>query len=222
MSKKGNAALDDDVRAQIQQSHNRAKYILETPKRALEDQAKQLGSNRIDISNLFTNHSLTLPTKGHTDSQRRSASPGRSFNPINEDMHSTRKSMATEEANPSRHRSSCSPDRRMNRGGGNPMDFSSANRSKAQDLTIQNILANSRSERVKRLSHAPHEWRSHSSSCSNRARLEQDEKDFIAEIPEGFQPNSPPTCEASSSHTDSARVPIDLDDFGGGAYLLKK
>lgn len=223
--KKGIVCLDDDVRAQIQESHNRAKYILETSKRALNDQAKQLGANRIDISNLFGNHSLTLPTKASPDNHRRSVSPAPSFNPITEDMHSTRRSMGADDSatgahqNNHRHRESTPTDMRSAR----PKQ-PSQHRSRAHEMSVNNILAGSRSERVRRLSNAPNASRGESAgfTSANKARFEQDERDFIAEIPDGFQANSPPTCEAPAGYSDSARIPIEIDDFGGRGYLLKK
>ena len=128
----------------------------------------------------------------------------------------------------------------------------------AKDMSVSDILAGSRSERVRRMSQVPQanlnnnpadekvrkylesqkdqtiqpSFKSRSQSAAI-ALFEQDENNFIAEIPANFQASSPPTCltpgndmkgnnDQKLKYTDSAKIPIELDDFGGGGYLLKR
>lgn len=203
---------------------------------------------RLDISNLFGHQSYTLPSEASQVRARKSLSPRPSFNPVHDDMQSTRKAIETEEdtralLNPpstshgrsmARNRCTLSPHEMSNRSGARAV-AANMNGTTVRDLTVDDILAGSRSEKVRRLSQAP--GRDSGRTSHNRtqsqnaalARFEQDENNFIAEIPEGFQPASPPTCQMPSNKqrkqtlmVDSAKIPIQLDDFGGEGYLLRK
>lgn len=231
--------LDADVRARIQESHERAKFVLEASKMALDAQSHQLGKRggpgRLDISNLFGHQSYTLPSAGSKEPVRKSLSPRPSFDPVHDDMQSTRKTIEPPddhqriltEQQTGRNRYTLSTTEMSNR--------STVNR---KDMSVADILAGSRSERVRRMSQggaAPPPMTSKSKTRSQNAAVamfEQDENNFIAEIPAGFQPRSPPTCQTPKDkkkrqpqqyqNTDSAKIPIQLDDFGGEGYLLKK
>lgn len=249
---KAHGTLDAGVRARIQESHERAKFVLEASKLALDAQSQQLSRptkpSRLDISNLFGHQSYTLPSEGGKVRVRKSLSPRPSFDPVHDDMQSTRKTIETEEdtrhlLNPTRtsshgrsmtrNRCTLSPYEMSNRSGARAV-AANMNGTTAQDLTVDDILAGSRSEKVRRLSQVPANsgrtsYNRTQSQNAAMARFEKDENNFIAEIPEGFQPGSPPTCQMppnkQGKHTlmvDSAKIPIQLDDFGGEGYLLRK
>lgn len=238
--------LDADVRARIQESHERAKFVLEASKQALDAQTQQQNgakrmmppSNGLDISNLFGHQSISLPCSGPSkEPNRRSLSPRPSFDPVHDDMQSTRKNIIPEEdfhtarTSTRAMRIPMSPREMGNRSGARAV-AANLNGTTIKDLSVNDILAGSRSERVRRMSQVP----SGKSTGKNGqtaaiAMFEQDENNFIAEIPSGFAPKSPPTCQTplrdvnnrlNPQYTNSAKIPIHLDDFAGEGYLLRK
>lgn len=237
---KPNVCLDADVRARIHESHERAKFVLEASKRALDAQSEQLGKRggpgRLDITNLFGHQSYTLA--GSKDDRRNSTSPRPSFAPVQDDMQSTRKSIATEEdplpepmpRNAARNRSTLTAIEMSNKTGARAVPANMNNTNNTRDLSVSDIFANSRSDRVRRMSQVPESRKQANNTAM--AIFERDENEFIAEIPAGFQAQSPPTCltpksrlqvpGGQQSYSRAAKIPIELDDFGGEGYLLGK
>lgn len=266
MSSKAN--LNADARARIQESHDRAKFILEASQIALDAQNQQLANKRgaparLDISNLFGHQSYTLPSVS-SDRVRRSLSPRPSFDPVHDDMQSTRKSIVPPQddtlvhvgRSAVRNRASVAAYELSNKSGARAVAANLNGTASMRDMSVNDILAGSRSERVRRMSQAPmgesmiggssgkgggqdrskqqqKQQHHHQQNATALAMFEQDENNFIAEIPAGFQPGSPPTCETATKqqkqkrnnqllYADSAKIPIELDDFGGEGYLLRK
>lgn len=278
--------LDANVRARIQESHERAKFVLEASKLALDAQNLQMAKGgggggkpgRLDISNLFGHQSYILPSDAAgKDRARKSLSPRPSFDPVHDDMQSTRKTIEAPEdelrpvlqsgrSSSQRNRFTLSPNQMSNRSDGTLMNATSPNdmsvsailpgkvrrlnlnATSARDMSVSDILAGSRSEKVRRMSQALGPGTSttsnlqmptkgttkkpSSSASAAVAMFERDENDFIAEIPAGFEPSSPPTCQTPTKRenrkqaqflsADTAKIPIQLDDFGGEGYLLRK
>lgn len=247
------SSLDADMRARIQESHDRAKFVLEASKLALDAQSQQLGKRggpgRLDISNLFGHQSYTLPSLGTNDRAKSPMSPRPSFDPVHDDMQSTRKSIVPPPEDntltqshmgrsSNRSRATITPHEMGNRSGARAV-AANMNATNVSNMSVNDILAGSRSERVRRMSQAPLQEKRGAGSSKRQANatalamFEQDENNFIAEIPAGFQPGSPPTCETPTKsekqrrnnqllYADNARIPIELDDFGGEGYLLRK
>lgn len=190
----------------------------------------------LDISNMFGQKSFILPAE--QTPERRSLSPLSSRHPVC--LQSTRKSIESDLAEhigrPSiRSRGSVTAHDLPNRSGARAVAANLNGTSdpiNVRDLSVNQLLAGSRSERVRRLSQAPAAPPPAKNKKQDRVlqMFESDERNFLAEIPMGFQPSSPPVCEKRSNNrfqqhqpfTDAARIPIDLDDFGGEGYLLSK
>lgn len=245
--------IDVDARDCVHDTENRARGVLDVSRSKTTTDSRPgggggCGPGKLDISNLFGCQSYTLPSQPSPDRMRRSMSPRPSFDPVQDDMQSTRKSIAVpmeEESMTSRHVARTAARNRQNtnakaqemgnRSGARAV-AAQMNGSTVRDISVNNILAGSRSERVRRLSQVGGGGGAGAGGRGGRGKgakdavlemLERDENNFIPEIPMGFQPTSPPTCEApvqrrTAQYTDSAKIPIELDDFGGEGYLLKK
>lgn len=182
----------DQILNRIKESHQRAKYVLETSKKALGKPAN-CGSSRsnapINISDLVSEKTVVLDN---------ASPPRRTFDP-REVTHST--------MDPSQIKES----------------MSNCTKPTAKNLSVDDILASSRSEKVRRMSNMKATNESFHRGEDVLKRLEHDEKNFIAEIPMNHRPSIVPAKihDRMTMSQGGQRIPIELEDFKGPGYIMK-
>lgn len=234
------AYSDEDMRKSL----DRANKILDASKMLLVKAPQRRHKEPLDISNMFGQKSFILPAE--QTPERRSLSPISSQHPVC--LQSTRKSIESDLAehiprSNIRNRGSTTAYDLANRSGARAVAANlngTTDPINVRELSVNQLLAGSRSERVRRLSQAPAAAAVLPPPPALKTKkkdrvlqmFESDEQNFLAEIPMNFQPSSPPVCEkrsnnnsnnvAQQKYMDAARIPIELDDFGGEGYLLSK